>query len=287
MARTWPALTTDWSDPDLADLIQAALVDFPVVAIDDSLADHATVYFDSPQARDAALASLRHQFPDVSMDSLDVQDEDWAARSQANLRAVRVGRLVVRPPWDPATDVIATVTDPIVLTIEPSMGFGTGHHATTQLCLAALQDIDVRGQRVLDVGTGSGILAITAAALGATTVAAIDDDPDAVEAARENVAINAGASRIEVTVADLRTLGRREYDVVVANLTGALLAATAGTLESLLAPDGGRLILSGFLEAEIDAVLAAFRLGGHARLARLDGWVCAVLTAPTPSGGHA
>ena len=283
MARTWPALAADWSDPDVADLMQAALVDFAVVAIDDSSADHATVYFDSPATRDAALALLQREFPAVALTTLDVPDEDWAARSQANLRAVRVGRVIVRPPWDPAAELTAGVTDPVVLTIEPSMGFGTGHHATTQLCLAALQDMDLRGARVLDVGTGSGILAITAARLGATAVSAIDDDPDAADAARDNVALNGCSATVTVDVADLRTHQGRDYQVVVANLTGALLIATARALESLLVAGAGRLILSGCLEAEIDSVLSAFSGGAGARVTRLEGWTCAVLTpANTP-----
>jgi ribosomal protein L11 methyltransferase len=290
MARTWPALATDWSDPDVADLVQAALVDFAVVAIDDSSAARATIYFDTAATRDAARASLQQQFPGLHIDTLDVPDEDWAARSQANLRAVRVGRVIVRPPWDPATELAATVANPIVLTIEPSMGFGTGHHATTQLCLAALQDVDLQGRRVLDVGTGSGILAITAAALGAGSVSAIDDDPDAVEAARENVVLNQRGSEVEVSVADLRSHPGRDYDVVVANLTGGLLIATARAIESFLVHPGGHLILSGCLDAEIDEVCAAFAGGDNARVTRLEGWTCAVLTtghAPARTTTHA
>ena len=263
--KTWPALDVSFgADPSHPrDLFQAALVDFAVVAIDDNAPDRWRVFFHDPGERDRARAGLTSAFPDFSFSTFDLPDEDWAARAQADLHAVSVGRIVVAPPWD------------VVVRIQPSMGFGTGHHATTRLCLAALQQLQVRERSVVDVGTGSGVLAIAASLLGATAVVGIDDDPDAVEAARENVAINAGAV-VELRVVDLKDADLPPFDVVLANLTGGLLIRAAEPLHDL-AGQPGHLVLSGFMTHEEPAVRAAFPRLTVVHQAEEDGWVCVTL----------
>src|SRR4029450_3753700 len=113
--RTWPALEIQQADDD--DLIQAFLIDFNLAAIDDS-----RYFFHNTDDRDRAAIALRTQFPKIDVRPVEVPDEDWAARSQSNLRSISIGELVISPPWDRQRDSIV---------IEPSMGFGTGHHATT------------------------------------------------------------------------------------------------------------------------------------------------------------
>ncbi len=164
--RTWPALiVSGFTDTDL---FLAALSDHDIAAIEE-LDDTAwRVFFPSRAARDRARIALLLDRPSLAVEPVEVPDEDWAARSQASLRAIRVGRLVVAPPWD-LPDEDATIT----IVIQPSMGFGTGHHATTRLCLASLQALDLRYRRVLDIGTGSGVLAIAASLTLVSTVAVV------------------------------------------------------------------------------------------------------------------
>lgn len=266
--RTWPALDVR----PVPELLQAALTDYDVVAIDERSPDEWRIFFTTDAERDRAASALRAEFHDLVIEPVDVPDENWAARSQASLRAVRVGNIVVAPPWDvPA----APQDGATVILIQPSMGFGTGHHATTRLCLAALQRLDLRGRAVIDVGTGSGVLAIAAGLLGAARVVGIDDDADAIGAARENLDLNARA-RVTLAVRDLRSADRASADVVVANLTGGLLEATAHQLLRLVA-NGGRLVLSGLMKDEERQVLAAFSPWTVEHRAEEDEWVCFTL----------
>ena len=261
MEKSWPALDIQQADDDHDDLVQAFLVDFNLAAIDGS-----RFFFHAHHDRDRAAQALQSHFPRMIVNPIDVPDEDWAARSQMNLRSVRVGSIVISPPWDAHDGSII---------IKPSMGFGTGHHATTRLCVDALQRVVVAGRTVIDVGTGSGVLAIAARRLGASGVLAIDDDADAIAAAEENVAAN-GETRIALDVGDFRSSTIGQFDVVIANLTGALLVSSAERIQSF-AVDGGNLVLSGFMQHEADDVLAAF--GGWEIEARAteDEWVCARL----------
>jgi ribosomal protein L11 methyltransferase len=136
------------------------------------------------------------------------------------------------------------------------MGFGTGHHATTRLCLAALQRLPLHGRTVLDVGTGSGVLALAARLLGARDAVGLDVDPDAIQSAEENLAANPAIDRVLFVTGDLRTVPLDPADVVTANLTGALLVQTAGLLRAAVRP-GGTLIVSGLLDHERSAVVEA------------------------------
>jgi ribosomal protein L11 methyltransferase len=274
--RTWPALEVgrlvETGDGRL-ELFQAALLDYDVAAIDEAAADTWRVFFQTPSARDTAARGLAPQFPELTLQAVEIPDDDWAARSQAALRSVEVGHIVVAPPWDVPTP--AAPESRTVIVIQPSMGFGTGHHASTRLCLAALQQIDVGGRRVLDVGTGSGVLAIAASRLGAADVVAIDDDADAIRAARENLALNPGG-RVQFQLMDVRSSGLSPCDIVIANLTGGLLRQAAGRLHDLTAASG-RLILGGFLaheEAEVRAAHSALALAARSQE---DEWICITL----------
>jgi ribosomal protein L11 methyltransferase len=266
----WPAIDVQVSDPDEADLVEAFFLDHELAAIEEPSPGARRYFFRTPAARDAALPALRQAFSALAPRAIDVDDENWVARSQAALTAVRVGAITVAPPWDAGTP------DPLTIIIRPAMGFGTGHHATTRLCLGALQALAPAGRSVLDVGTGSGVLAIAANRLGASPVDAIDDDPDALEAAQENLALNPGAA-VRFAVADFRTLAHSPVHVLVANLTGALLVAGAPALRRLVHA-GGTIILSGFPVEGAADVRAAFADASGADETREDEWAALTLS---------
>lgn len=274
--RTWAALDIH----PVTELLQAALVDYDASAVDERSPEDWRVFFTSVSERDRAAAALRLGFPGVTIESIDVPDENWAARSQASLRAIHVGNIVIAPPWDvPAGQAgpqgRTGPTSEIVIVIQPSMGFGTGHHATTRLCLDALQRLRVAGRTVLDVGTGSGVLAIAASLLGASRSVGIDDDADAITAARENLELNPQAEAT-MLVADLRAADVGSADIVIANLTGGLLISAALRLQDFVAR-GGSLVLSGLMAAEERDVLAAFPTWTVDLRSEEDEWLCLTL----------
>jgi ribosomal protein L11 methyltransferase len=254
---------------DVEAQLYAALDDFQPIAIQEhASADGWRVFFRDLVCRDQAALALRQSDIPCSVTPVDVPDEDWARRSQASLTAITVGRIIVAPPWDVPND-----TDHIVIVIDPSMGFGTGHHQTTRLCLSLLQSADLAACRVIDVGTGSGVLAIAAAKLGATSVIAMDNDPDAAQNARENVGRNGGG--VEVVQADLAGLSSASADVVIANMTGAVLQRHASVLRGLVA-SRGMLIVSGFSPEELTDVVAALEARALQRVVE-DEWAAAML----------
>ena len=261
MPKHWPAIEIRFAPADaeaseaVRDRLAAALDDLRPTAIEERDAAW-RVFFASARDRDAAAAALASFSGIAGAEPLDVPDEDWARRSQESLGAVRVGRILVAPPWAPATGAPAARTGDLVVTILPSMGFGTGHHQTTRLCLSLLQQRDPSGLRVLDVGTGSGVLAIAAWRLGAASVVAVDDDEDAVAAARENLALNGAEGGVTLRHGDFRQLAGLAGDIVLANLTGTLLLRQAGTLAAAVAP-GGSLIASGLTLEEEEGVASA------------------------------
>lgn len=259
--RTVPALDLHFPSlaghADLPDRVSLLLDDAAASAVLESGDDDRPIWrvFLSDPATMAATASrLSTCFAadGLLISHVSVVDEDWAARSQADLSRITVGAITVAPPWDRPDGTAG----PVVV-VQPSMGFGTGHHETTRLCLHLLQQIDLTGRRVLDVGTGSGVLAMAAAVLGAADVEAFDVDEDALTNARENLALNGLEARVQLQSADLRTTRPAPADVVLANLTGAALRSEATTLAALVRP-GGALIISGFLSAETTAVIEAY-----------------------------
>lgn len=216
------------------------------------------------------IPGLEAVFPEV----MPVRQEDWAEGWKQHFSAVRIGRrLVVKPTWEE----FAAATGDVVVNLDPGMAFGTGTHGTTRLCLealAALFDGPSPPQRVLDVGTGSGILAIAAAALGARRVLACDIDAEACRIAGENAALNGVGDLVEVTLEPLAALAGK-YDLVLANILAEENIRLAAELVDRVAP-GGALILSGILqekEPQVIEAFAAFPLAGP-ETTRREEWSC-------------
>jgi ribosomal protein L11 methyltransferase len=216
-----------------------------------------------------------------------VADERWVERWIASLDPFEIGsRFRVEPVVDaeeaspPEIGGMHGGDGRIVLRIVPGRAFGTGEHATTCLCLEALERLDPAGRSLLDVGTGSGILAIAAIALGFAGATGIDLDPEAIRVARSNAQLNGIAHVIDLHEGTAAAIGG-SFDVVVANLNSGVIEASIAELVAAVAP-GGTLILSGLLEVEASpvAALAARHGAGAASIASRDGWSCAVMELP-------
>jgi ribosomal protein L11 methyltransferase len=176
----------------------------------------------------------------------------------------RIGRaLVVRPSW---VDYRLRGGE-TVIQIDPGLAFGTGQHPTTAMCLRLLEELALPRVSVLDLGSGSGILGIAAAKLGAARVLALDTDPQAVKATGDNVAINGVAAVVEPREGTLESAGGETFDVIVANISGLTLERLADGLAASLKA-GGALIASGFLEDAVAGLRVAFE-GAALRIERV------------------
>ncbi|MCA9973857.1 MAG: 50S ribosomal protein L11 methyltransferase [Anaerolineales bacterium] len=200
-------------------------------------------------------------------------DQDWANAWKAHYHPFRIGkRLWIQPSWRTAEQDAADPDADIILTLDPGMAFGTGTHPTTQMCLELLEELVQPGVCVLDVGTGSGILAVAAAKLGAETVWGIDTDELAVRAATENAAQN--GVTLTVWRGMLPSVERRGWDLVVVNILAPVIVALLRDdgLLRYVAP-GGRLILSGIIDTQAEMVETAVHAAGgvvHAKVAIRD-----------------
>ena len=220
------------------------------------------------------LAALPLRGPLPRLRYRPVEDLDWSALWREHFTTLRIGRLVVHPSWEPVEEGEA-----LAVSRDPGQAFGTGQHPTTRLCLAAIERECASGDVVLDLGTGSGVLALAAARLGASRVDALDSDPDAVEAARENARRNGLEGSVQVARGSLHPEhGAVElYDFVAANISSGVVCELLPALARALRP-GGRVVLSGFMADRVAEVVAAARGAGLAGVAvEQDEEWCAVV----------
>lgn len=216
---------------------------------------------------ETALGHMRLMYAMPTPAYRKVQADDWAEAWKAHYQPLRIGeRLLIRPQWielEPADDVIE-------IALDPGMAFGTGTHPTTQLCLEALESLIPPAQEVLDLGAGSGILSIAAAKLGARKVLALDIDPIAVKATRENAATNGASERItslEGSLGCVMTSARR-FDLVIVNILARVILQLAEQGLGQVVRPGGRAIFSGIIKTQVADVEAALRGTGLQPTAR-------------------
>ena len=199
-----------------------------------------------------------------------VNQEDWETGWKKYYHAMDVGdRLAVCPSWE------TYETDREIIKLDPGMAFGTGTHETTYLCMEVL-DREIRGgERVLDVGTGSGILGIAAIKLGAGEVEGVDIDPTAVKVAGENARLNGVADKFTVKIGDLADKASGKYDIVVANIVANRVMMLSKDVPRFLAP-GGLYITSGIIDTRKDEVIACLTNIGFeiTKVHEKNGWVC-------------
>ena len=204
-----------------------------------------------------------------------VADEDWAETWKEFFHTEKIGaRTVIKPTWEE----YEAKAGEIVVELDPGAAFGTGQHATTSLCIRALEDLVRPGMTVFDVGTGSGVLAIVAAKLGAKRVEAVDFDPVAVRVARENVRQNGAEDVVRTERSDLLKSVAGEADLIIANIIADIIVRLFGEVKGSLAA-GGTMLLSGIIEDRLpDVVEAAGRHGFSVeKIEQEKGWAAVIV----------
>ena len=206
------------------------------------------------------------------LNTTGVEQEDWQNAWKKYYHAMDIGsRLAIVPGWEQHD------TDRVKLILDPGLAFGTGGHETTSLCLEALDERVRGGERVLDIGTGSGILAIAALKLGAGSAEGVDIDPVAVRTAGENAALNGVADKLTVLVGDLSDKASGRYDIITANIVANAIISLAPAVPGLMA-ENATFIASGIIDSRKDEVIAALETAGLTvqEVKEKRGWECII-----------
>jgi len=211
-----------------------------------------------------------------------VNDQDWLHEWKKHFHPIKIGKVLIIPEWENTNH-----DDEIVFTIDPGSAFGTGQHATTMLCIEALQEHLHEKDNILDIGCGSGILSIISLLLGAQTATACDIDPAAVEITKRNAQLNPiNQSLLEVHVGDilsnpelLAKISIQHYDIVVANIVADIIIMLAPLINNLLKP-GGKFIASGIIDERLEDVLLSLSANNLtvSQSKTSEGWCCTVVT---------
>ena len=264
----------EWQVEQIAhvDLIEQELLDKPR----DIVIIHLYVQPDAQPAETIALLQARLDEARIqyTIETEGVEQDDWQNGWRKYYHPMEIGtRLAIVPSWQEYD------TDRVKLILDPGLAFGTGGHETTSLCLETLDEKITGGERVLDIGTCSGILAIAALKLGAASAEGVDIDPVAVRTAGENAALNGVADKLTVLVGDLSDKASGQYDVVVANIVANAIISLSPAVPALMKPHG-YFIASGIIDTRKDEVVAALNAAGLKVQAIREkrGWECILCT---------
>lgn len=210
---------------------------------------------------------------------VEVNEEDWATAWKQYYHPVKISeRFTIVPTWEDYTPVS---TDELIIELDPGMAFGTGTHPTTVMCLQGLEKVVKEGDTVVDIGTGSGVLSIGAALLGAKSVHALDLDEVAVRSAQENVALNKVEDKVAVFHGNLLDTVKEPADVVVANILAEIIMSFTDDAYTIVKP-GGLYVTSGIIGAKRDDVKAALEASGFVieEVLLMEDWVAIIARRP-------
>lgn len=252
------------------DLIEQELLDKPR----DTVIIHLYLEPGASQVETLALIAARMEAAGIpyTVETEGVEQEDWQNGWRKYYHPMEIGsRLAVVPSWQQYD------TDRVKLILDPGLAFGTGGHETTSLCLEALDEQVRGGERVLDIGTGSGILAIAALKLGAASAEGVDIDPVAVRTAGENAALNGVQDKLTVLVGDLSDKASGTYDIITANIVANAILSLAPAVPGLMA-EGATFIASGIIDSRKDEVIAGLEKAGLSvvEVKEKRGWECII-----------
>ena len=247
-------------DPSLLDVLSNDIFSLGADGLEEA-DDLVKIYFQNQQWDESKLNLLvetiskyKPGFNHSNIQTNNIPLQDWTESWKENFKLFNLTEnIIIKPDWDE----YQPQNGEIVITISPKMAFGTGHHETTQLVMMMLQKYLKNGHRVLDAGTGSGILAILAAQLGAVEITAFDNDPIAIENTKENFSLNNIDIKYDIVCGVLDDIEKSEYDIIVANIDRSVLLDLPERIVDYIKP-GGTLILSGLLSRDEDKILNAY-----------------------------
>jgi len=286
--------TSEWVEVRIASALDAGellgLLNDPAAAGAWQEGEEIRLYWPATRWSRGVLVALKHALGrlgdgEAAITVSRLPGQDWNALWARSVQPIRIGRrIVVHPSWEP----VALGPGDIELILDPKQAFGTGHHATTAVLLEWLEEVIRGGERILDVGTGSGILAMAALRLGARFALGIDHDPVAIDCARDYAARNGFGPELDLRVATLEEIGPVAADLIVANVDRKTLLASARLFEPWLRR-GARILVSGILPEDGPELAAAFDEAGGAIFAarERDGWLALEIVQPDACGGAA